>query len=517
MSNLPITNSVSMNQNYLPQARELPKADKARDPLLSKAFTNAVVDNSAALKDGNVMINRDALERLFDMFESAVRAIRTLLSNQGILPKSTPDADPLKKALSESSPDLKLNSDKSLKPGNKMDSKLTTAAEANAKTKLLSNAASTLVMGEGTQPQAPATGTLKSKLPSEPASDKPQTAAMTPKALKADTKLLSDIAAKAMPDAHSRAELLSGKTKSTSPVDVTPKEIKADGKSLSEIAAKALSDAAKQVKVTPETKTLLPVLPGKDLKNSPDGVTQTKTLHRDAPGVKVDTAQENKQGTDINVNVQVFNCGFHHPEANVISYRSDTLHVDGQPAPKLNTPNQPKLDGQPKPTPGLKTPDQPKLDGQPKPMPGLNTPDQPKFDGQPEPMPGLKTPDQPKLDGQPKPMPGLKTPDQPKLDDQPKPMPKFNKPNEPRGDTPPPMVRSTPNTPNGDNKPPVGTPGTNTKSEGPLPAFTPEPRPKLDLTAPGPADEQSVGIFNSRNRNRFDNAWASNAGRPIRA
>ncbi|WP_455826365.1 hypothetical protein, partial [Pseudomonas graminis] len=400
MSNLPITNSVSMNQNYLPQERELPKADKARDPLLSKAFTDAVVDNSAALKDGNVMINRDALARLFDMFESAVRAIRTLLSNQGILPKSTLDTDALKKVLPESSPDLKLNSDKSLKPGTEMDSKLTTAAEADAKTKLLSNVASTLVTGEGTQPQAPATGTLKSKLPSEPASDKtPQTAAMMPKALKADTKLLSDIAAKVMPDARAQDELLSAKTKSPSAVDVAPKEIKADDKSLSDITAKALSEAAKQVKVMPETKMQSPTISGKDLQKSPDGATQTKTLHRDASGVKLDTVQENKQATDINVNVQVFNCGFHHPEANVISYRRNTPHVDGQPTVTLKTPDQPKLDGQPKPTPGLKTPDQPKLDGQPKPTPGLKTPDQPKLDGQPKPTPGLKTPDQPKLDG----------------------------------------------------------------------------------------------------------------------
>ena len=459
MSNLPITNSVSMNPNYLPQGLEKPAADKPRDPLLSKAFTHAVVDNGALLKGDNVMVNRDALARLFDMFESAVRAIRTLLSHQGILPKSTPDAGALKTILPDTHPDSALNSDKSLKPLPKADPKLKTTPEADPKAKLLSNIASKMLPEAGAQPHVPAEGMLKSKSPAEPAPGKsPKTAAMLPMVPKADAKLLSEIAAKAMPDAPLNT-LLSGKTKSTLPADVMPKDAKSDVKSLADITAKALLEAGKQVKVTPEATLQSRVTLGKDLKASPEAATLTKTLHRDVPGVKLDTAQETRQTADINVNVQVINCGFHHPEANIISHRWDATHVDGQPSFTLNTPDKPKVDGQP--TLKLNTPDKPKVDGQP--TLKLSTPDKPKVDGQPT----LK----------------LNTPDKPKIDAQ----------------------------------PPVVTPGTDTKLSGPLPAFTPEPRPKLDLTAPGPADDHSAGILNSRNRTRFDAVRASNSGRQPRA
>ena len=583
MSNLPINNAVSMNQNYLPQEREMPAADKSRDPLLSKVFTNSVVlDNGAAQKHGNVMVNRDALERLFDMFESAIRAIRSMLAGHDVMPKSLPDTGALKKTLPESGPDSTLNPDKALKPLPKAGSELKTAPEADPKAQILSDIAKKMLPNAGAQPQVPASSTDKSKSSADPQpANTPAGAPVKSGDAKVDEKKLSEIVSKALPDASVQPQVSSPiKPQSTLPANEADKPIKPDAKSFSEIAAKALQDARMRAKVTPEAKSQTQVSPDADFKARPEAQPLTKTLHHDAPGVRFDSAQQNKQTSDINVTVQVVNCGFHHPEANFISHRRSTPRFDDQPTLIVNTPHETKVDGETKvksntpeqrqadskTTVKSNTPEQRQADGETKVK--SNTPEQRQADG--ETKVKSNTPEQRQADGETKVK--SNTPEQRQADGETKvksntpeqrqadgkttvnsntPEPrqaegetkvKSNTPesrqaeggttvksptaDQPTVDGRPTLTVNTPNNPGAlsesvnpaiKGQPPVATPATDTASTGPLPSFKPENRPKLDLTAAGPADDHSADIFNSRNRTRFDNARASSAGRQPRA
>lgn len=99
MSNVSINNTVPMSNDYRPLEREAPVLNKTRDTPLPPSVAHTVSrDNGVVLKDGNVTLNKDAVERLLQLFEYVFKAIRSLLTTQGTMPNVTPDPAPLPKA-----------------------------------------------------------------------------------------------------------------------------------------------------------------------------------------------------------------------------------------------------------------------------------------------------------------------------------------------------------------------------------------------------------------------------------
>jgi hypothetical protein len=91
-------------------------------------------------------------------------------------------------------------------------------------------------------------------------------------------------------------------------------------------------------------------------------------------------------------------------------------------------------------------------------------------------------------------------------------------PDKPKAGSQPAIVPNTPDTPKPESKTPLAsrspvTPEVDTTPATPQPDVAPGTRPKRDLTSPGPADDSSNDVFNSRNRNRFDTFERSSRGR----
>jgi hypothetical protein len=109
MSNLSINTSVPMNPDYRSLDREQGGVNKPRNNLLPNSFSNAVVrDHDAGSKDSNVTVTRDSLQKLFEMFDSVVKAMRNMLATQGSLPKPMSEVVPLPKVPPEAGPPPKV-------------------------------------------------------------------------------------------------------------------------------------------------------------------------------------------------------------------------------------------------------------------------------------------------------------------------------------------------------------------------------------------------------------------------
>jgi hypothetical protein len=271
----------------------------------------------------------------------------------------------------------------------------------------------------------------------------------------------ADAGAKVTPESDPKAQMLKDIVAQTLPkadagAKVTPE---ADPKAplIKDTAAKILPDAAVMPRAMPEAKPHPQVVPGDDLKVSPGVVSVTKKLSGEVPEIKLDAAQQSKQTSDINLTVQVVNCGLHHPEVNILSHE---LKLGDQRPSVPSTLDEPKADDQRPSVPN--TLDKPKADDQRPSVP--NTLDKPKADEPPPLVPNAL--DKPKTADKSPVTPN--TPDMPMLNDQP---------------------------------------------SGPIPDIRVNP----ELTAPGPADDRSGDIFSNRSRNRFDNLWSTSAGRQNRA
>lgn len=109
MSNLSINTSVPMNPDYRSLDREQGDVNKPRNNLLPNSFSNAVVrDHDAGSKDSNVTVTRDSLQKLFEMFDSVLKAMRNMLATQGSLPKPMSEVVPLPKVPPEAGPPPKV-------------------------------------------------------------------------------------------------------------------------------------------------------------------------------------------------------------------------------------------------------------------------------------------------------------------------------------------------------------------------------------------------------------------------
>ena len=98
MSNLSVNNFPRLTNDFNQQNADLPKSvDKSAGEIRANTPGTVLKNNPAVGTDGTVTFNKDALEKLFELFEYAFKAIRNMLSGQGGMPKLVPDAGPLPK------------------------------------------------------------------------------------------------------------------------------------------------------------------------------------------------------------------------------------------------------------------------------------------------------------------------------------------------------------------------------------------------------------------------------------
>lgn len=95
MSNLSVNNFSRLSNDFNQQNAERPTSvDKSTGETPAKTASALLKNNPAVATEGTVTFNKDTLEKLFEMFEYAFKAIRNMLSGQGGMPKLIPDAGP---------------------------------------------------------------------------------------------------------------------------------------------------------------------------------------------------------------------------------------------------------------------------------------------------------------------------------------------------------------------------------------------------------------------------------------
>ncbi|WP_431037544.1 adhesin [Pseudomonas yamanorum] len=108
MSHFSVNNFSRLNNDFNQQSTELPASvDKIAGEKPAPAAGTLLKNNPAVGSDGTVTLNKDALEKLFEMFEYAFKAIRNMLSGQGGMPRLIPDAGPQPKPEREGDAQLK--------------------------------------------------------------------------------------------------------------------------------------------------------------------------------------------------------------------------------------------------------------------------------------------------------------------------------------------------------------------------------------------------------------------------
>ncbi|WP_226478389.1 adhesin [Pseudomonas sp. MWU16-30323] len=112
MSNLSVNNFPRLNNDLNQQNADLSKSvDKSAGEIRATTPGTILKNNPAGLTDGTVTFNKDALEKLFEMFEYAFKAIRNMLFGQGGMPELVPDAGLLPKPEKSSDPLVKNKAD----------------------------------------------------------------------------------------------------------------------------------------------------------------------------------------------------------------------------------------------------------------------------------------------------------------------------------------------------------------------------------------------------------------------
>lgn len=88
MSNVSTQQFMPMNTGYAQLNQSSVQADKTPELSPSMDSVNKFLkDTNPASKDTHVPMNKESLEKLFAMFEFAVKAMRSMLAGMGVLPK----------------------------------------------------------------------------------------------------------------------------------------------------------------------------------------------------------------------------------------------------------------------------------------------------------------------------------------------------------------------------------------------------------------------------------------------
>ncbi len=88
MSNVSSSQIVPMNTGYSQLDQFAVRANTPSELSVSIDSTNKLLkDSTLAPKENNITVNKESLEKLFAMFEFAVKAMRSMLAGMGVLPK----------------------------------------------------------------------------------------------------------------------------------------------------------------------------------------------------------------------------------------------------------------------------------------------------------------------------------------------------------------------------------------------------------------------------------------------
>ena len=270
MSNVSTKSFVPMNAEYAHLSQSSVQVNKPLE--LSPAADNVskfLKDSSPAPKENNLTVNKESLEKLFAMFEFAVKAMRSMLAGMGVLPKMPGELD----------------AQSQLKPG--PDPKV--VADTNGKPKMEPQTDARTPVKPGSDPKVIADTSVKPKM-------EPQTDARTPVKPSSDPKVIADKSIK--PEMEPQVD-------ARTPVKPGPD-------------LKVVADTNVKPGIEPLADAKTPVKPGPDVKVKPDGQTQMtmtpdgKLAAKPTMTSVTDTAQNNKLSSEINVTVQVQGCHCPH-------------------------------------------------------------------------------------------------------------------------------------------------------------------------------------------------------------
>lgn len=307
MSNVSTQQFMPMNTGYAQLNQSSVQTDKTPELSPSMDSVNKFLkDTNPASKDTHVPMNKESLEKLFAMFEFAVKAMRSMLAGMGVLPKLPGEADAQPQV--NPGPDAKVVADTAAQSKR--------APAADIKPKVMPAADNKVATDAGVQPKVTAEVDTKPKVMPG-----------------ADTKVAMDtgVQPKVMPQADAKA-----KVEPNPDTRVTP-------------------DRPAQVTVTPDGK-----LNAKQVTTTPTDVAQQHKLSSDI-NVTVQVQNCHCPHTDEKTPPQprlTSKVDAQPTPPSVVAPK-----VDAQPTPPSVV--TPKVDAQPTPQPAVT----PKVDAQPTPPP----------------------------------------------------------------------------------------------------------------------------------------------------
>ena len=285
MSNVSTKQFVPMNTDYAQLNQSAVPMNNPRELTSSTDSANKFLkDSHPAPKENNVSVNKESLEKLFAMFEFAVKAMRSMLAGMGGLPKLPGELD--------AQPPLKPGADSKVVADTGVSDKGTPETDAKTKTK----------------PGPDAKVTTNTSVPSK----------LVPEA---DTK------AKTKPEQDSKA---------TTQTSVPPKlvtEGDAKAKTKPEQDSKATTQTSVLPKLVTEGDAKANTKPGQDSKAATTTSVPLTLLPSSKPELSPLTRveQNNKQSSEINLTVQVQGCHCPHTGEKVAPQPLVTTNVDKQP------------------------------------------------------------------------------------------------------------------------------------------------------------------------------------------
>lgn len=220
MSNVSTQKFIPMNTGYAQLNQSSVQTNKTPELSPSMDSVNKFLkDTNPASKDTHVPMNKESLEKLFAMFEFAVKAMRSMLAGMGVLPKLPGESDaqpqvkpgPDAKVVEDTAAQSKVAPAADTKPKvmPAADNKVATdagvqpkvTAEADTKPKVMPGADNKVAMDTGVQPkvtpQADAKAKVEPKLDTQVTPDRPAQVTVTPDGkpnAKQVTTTLTDVA-----------------------------------------------------------------------------------------------------------------------------------------------------------------------------------------------------------------------------------------------------------------------------------------------------------------------------------
>ncbi|WP_339471297.1 hypothetical protein [Pseudomonas sp. EL_65y_Pfl1_R83] len=235
MSNVSTKPFMSMSTEYARLNQASVQVDKPLE--LSSAADNVskfLKDSSPGPKENNLTVDKESLEKLFAMFEFAVKAMRSMLAGMGVLPKMPGELD----------------AQSQLKPG--PDPKV--VADTNGKTKIEPKTDAKTQVKLSSDPKVIADTSVKPKI-------EPQTDARTQVKPGPDPKVVADTNVKPgiEPLAQAKTPAKPGPDLKVKPDGHTQVNLTPDGKLATKPAMTSLTDTAQNNKLSSEINVIVQV------------------------------------------------------------------------------------------------------------------------------------------------------------------------------------------------------------------------------------------------------------------